>query len=329
MNAATLSILTPANPGAIGVLLLQASDAATLEQIASSVGISVPAVGSLRLASIADVDRGVVSRWTPATLHLMPHAGPAVIQEIVHRLHAVGVKLARPESVDPRALYPEADDEVEAAMLWALSRAVSPLAIDLLLEQPRLWRTPGARSDPARDRLLNRLIDPPMVAAIGPPNVGKSSLCNALAGRSVAVVADEAGTTRDHVGVAIEVGGLTIRYIDTPGMTAVGPRSGAPSEEADAVEITRHVLASADLVLRCGDATSSPLPLPPGCLPRASVLTIATRADLSRAAFAHDLSVSAATGDGIPRLATLIREALVPTSALNSGHPWKFWGAPA
>ncbi len=63
--------------------------------------------------------------------------------------------------------------------------------------RPKRFKNPASE---ARDRVLRRLIDPPLVVAIGPPNIGKSSLLNALAGRSVALVADEAGTTRDHVG---------------------------------------------------------------------------------------------------------------------------------
>ncbi len=325
MDSVTLTILTPPEPGAIAVLQVAATDAASLEQAASRAAIPAPPVGSLRLASIAGVDLGVITRWTDTTLHLMPHAGPAVIQEIVRRLEAVGVTLVRPESLDPRTLYPEAADHIEARMLWALSQAASPLAIDLLLDQPRRWRLPESTSDPARDRILNRLITPPTIAALGPPNIGKSTLCNALAGRSVAIVADEPGTTRDHVGVMIEVGGLVVRYIDTPGMTTLGSRPGAPREESDAVAITRRALESAHLVLCCGDATAGPLDLPGTLGPVAGALTLALRADLGSADFPRDLDIAAATGEGIERLGDAIRERLVPREAMEATGPWRFW----
>lgn len=362
MIDATVAILTPPEPGAIAVLQIVASDAASLEHAAGRVQIPVPAVGLLRVGSIAGVDLGVITRWTDTTLHLMPHAGPAVVGEIVRRLGAVGIALIRAEDVDPRELYPEAEDLIETRMLWALSRAASPLAIDLLLDQPRRWRLatssptvregleckPTARapqalphgraaccgvsdpafdptSDPPRDAILNRLITPPTVAAFGPPNVGKSTLCNALAGRSVAIVADEAGTTRDHVGVMIDMAGLVVRYVDTPGMTTLGPRSGATSEEADAVAITRRVLDWADLILCCGDAANPPLATTPSAHSNVLTLTVALRADLGPAGFSHDAAVAARTGEGIPHLATLIRESLVPAQVIASAAPWKFW----
>lgn len=325
MDTPTLSILTPAEPGAIGVLLLSAPDGASLEAAGARIGLRVPAVGGVRLAMIAGVDQGVVARVDARTLHLMPHAGVAVVEGIVRRVRETGIRVVRANEVETRVLYPEATDEVEARMLWALSQAVSPLAIDLLLDQPRRWRVAGASSDASRDRVLRRLIDPATVVAVGPPNVGKSTLCNALAGRSVSIVADEAGTTRDHVGVMIEVGGLVVRYVDTPGMTGVGARKGSGVDEAEAVAISRRVLESADLVLRCGDGTAVPLELRAAVRPAAGVITIGLRTDLATPGFASDIEVSAASGTGMGELSQMIRERLVPQAAVLADGAWKFW----
>lgn len=325
MESPTVAILTPPEPGAIAVLLVEAPDAATLVSALGRAGVRVPELGRLLVGSIAGVDEGVVVRWTPNSLQLSPHAGPAVVEEVVRRLDAAGVRRVSPEDLDPRSIYPEAADLLEARMLWTLSRASSRLAIDLLLDQPRRWRAPGAASDSSRDRILSRLISPPTVAAFGPPNIGKSTLCNALAGRSVAIVADEPGTTRDHVGVLIDCGGLVVRYIDTPGMTSVGARPGASRDEAAAVRLTRAVLASADLILRCGDAGTAPLDVPAGLAPFAGAITVALRADLGHPGFASDLVVAAATGGGLADLGDLLRERLVPRRALESTLPWRFW----
>lgn len=337
--ATTVSILTPPEPGAIGVLHVEADEAEALAHSAARAGIPVPAVGGVRVVEIAGVDTGVVIRWTDTTLHLMPHAGPAVVGEIIRRLDAAGITLARSDAIDPGRLYPEARDEVEARMLWALAHAASPLAIDLLLAQPRRWRAhapagPGPlglenHDGAARERALGRLLTPPMVIAIGPPNIGKSTLCNALAGRAVAIVADEPGTTRDHVGVLMELDGLAVRYLDAPGMAALGARPGAPGEEAQAVGVVRALLASADLVLCCGDATA--VPLEPAALPLSPtgvtppVLTIGLRADLARPSFARDLDTSAHDPGTVGALARLIRSRLVPDEALADPRPWKFW----
>ncbi|QKK10189.1 MAG: GTP-binding protein [Planctomycetota bacterium] len=113
-------------------------------------------------------------------------------------------------------------------MLETLSRAVSPRAVDLLLDQPARWAAQGLpappldtpSTSPELSRVLDRLVVPPLVVAIGPSNVGKSTLLNRLAGRPVAVTADEPGTTRDHVGSLVDLDGLIVRYVDTPGLQA-------------------------------------------------------------------------------------------------------------
>src|SRR6185295_9068425 len=136
-------------------------------------------------------------------------------------------------------------------------------------DQPRRWQGAPPREAGERDRVLRRLIDPPLVVALGPPNVGKSSLVNALAGRSVSIVADEPGTTRDHVGVMLDLGGLVVRYVDTPGL-----RQGADELEREAVSGAMEVASRADLLLVCGDPTSLPTELPDGVSSRARLTLV-------------------------------------------------------
>jgi tRNA modification GTPase len=244
----------------------------------------------------------------------MPHAGRAVLRGLAAALERAGIAEGR---LDPRAVYPEAGSLLEARMLDALARAASPMAIDLLLAQPERWAMdPGAATDGARDRVLRRLIDPPLVVAIGAPNIGKSSLVNALAGRRVALVADEPGTTRDHVGVLIDAGGVVIRYVDTPGI-----RAAADGIEAEAAAIAERLVGSADLVLRCGDAGAAP-PEAPG---RGESLVVATRMDLGRPGWRAEAATSALTGEGLPGLVAAIRERLVPAALAADPAPWRFW----
>ena len=313
--AATWTILTPTTaPGAIAVILLTASDSAELELTLARLAIRAVGVGEARLRNLLGVDTGVVARWTGDTVHLMPHGGGGVVRALVRRLLEAGIPEQR--DPDPRVLYPEANSEVEARMLLTLSRAASPLAIDLLLDQPRRWAS-GTGSDPALDGVLKRLVEPPLVVAVGPPNVGKSTLVNALAGRSVSIVADEPGTTRDHVGVLLDLNGLVVRYLDTPGVR----RTSDPIEAA-AQEIAERAAAAADLVLLLGDRSAPPPKKAEGGKPS---LRVALRTDLGASSWPHDLSVSAATGAGLGELAARVLETLVPASARDDPRPWRFW----
>lgn len=308
-----------------------ASDAAELEAVLAGVGVTGIGVGAVRVREIAGVDQAVIARWDDQFASIMPHGGSAAVAGVLRALHAAG---ARPGPDDLTALerHPEAADEVEARMLDALGRAASPLAVDLLLDQPARWRSPEGRgpfdaADRARWARLNRLIDPPMVVAVGAPNIGKSSLLNALAGRGVALVADEPGTTRDHVGVSLDLGGLVVRYLDLPGF-------GPPRDELDraAQAAARELARHADLVLLCRDAGSafptldSPPapPAPPHSSPHQERLRVGLRGDLGVAA-ETEVAVSVRHASGLAELVAAIRDTLAPPTDRANPRPWRFW----
>ncbi len=311
-----------AAPGAIAVVSIHAQDMdATLEAL----GLPALRVGEVRLADLLGVDRGLAARWSQDRVDITPHGGRHLVRRLSDELERVGLR--RADAFDPVAMYPEASSVVEARMLDALARAASPRAIDLLLDQPRRWS--GVDEDAPDDQLadgaaLGRLIHPPLLVAVGAPNVGKSTLVNALAGRSVSIVADEPGVTRDSVGVVLELDGLAVHYLDTPGIADAGDNLGRDAQRA-----ARGALAIADLVLVCNDATApapdpSSLPLRVGT----PVLRIATRADLGEAQGGHDARVCAVRGEGLAELAAAVRAALVPDAALGDPRPWRFWAPP-
>ncbi len=307
--------------GAVAVVALRADADGEIEALAPSLGFAPPPNGSVWLRDLLGCDRGIAARWTARTLHLMPHGGPAVVRLLTTRLSQAGIQHA--DSEDPRARFPEAGTLLEARLLAALSRAASPLAIDALLAQPGRWprefhecADPPLAPHETAPRELNRLIDPPLVVALGPANVGKSSLANALAGRGVSIVADQPGTTRDHVGVTLDLAGIVVRYIDTPGI-----RRQREALESEAVRVALETAAAADLILACGDSTAAPLPCPGG----PPSLTVALRSDLGSPAWATDVAVSARTGAGMAELVRLVRDTLVPPAALTDARPWRFW----
>ncbi len=316
------SIATPAGrAGAIAAIAINTVDAASMDRVLASIGFDAVPVGQSRVGSIAGVDLGVVARWSPTRTDLMPHGGVAVVRAIAAVLEN---RCGASTALAPLEMYPEASSEIEAHALAALSVAPSARAVGVLLRSVARW-APLARSLDEADAVepsphgasLRRLLDPPLVVAIGPPNIGKSALLNALAGRQAAVVADQPGTTRDHVGALIDLDGLTVRYADTPGREA--SQTGGPDRDAQAA--SDAVGSQADLVLRCFDHAAEPVAGPPGV----PSLLVQTRMDLANAAPDADVRTSARTGDGIAELAVRVRRALVSDEVLADPRPWAFW----
>jgi len=102
----------------------------------------------------------------------------------------------------------------------------------------------------ARAEIGRHLVRPWRVILAGSPNVGKSSLINALVGYQRAIVHPAAGTTRDTVSATTAIDGWPLELADTAGL-----REAGHSLEAAAVELTRRQLASADLLLLIFDSS--------------------------------------------------------------------------
>jgi tRNA modification GTPase len=173
-----------------------------------------------------------------------------------------------------------------------------------------------ARATGAVDAVLARarqgalLRDGIQVVLAGQPNVGKSSLLNALAGAELAIVTATPGTTRDKVGQTIQIDGVPVHVIDTAGLrdaadeveTIGVARSWAEIERADAI-IFLHDLT------RLGDAgydereTAIAARLPARLVGDGQVLDVFNKVDVRPEASVDDgLVISAATGRGLDLL---------------------------
>jgi len=166
------------------------------------------------------------------------------------------------------------------------------------------------------DRSGERLRDGLRIVIAGPPNAGKSSLMNALAKRDVAIVAEEAGTTRDVIEVHLDLGGLPVILADTAGI-----RAGTDAVEGEGIRRALARAEDADLVLWVIDATN-PVFEPPAQLrgiPRiaalnktdlayVSVETAQDTAQVERDAPQDILRVSAKTGEGLAALIARLEE---------------------
>ncbi len=312
-------MLTPGtHAGAIAMFWLHAADASALQRAMQQMQLRGLAVGQVALRSLFAIDEALVARINESTLLLMPHGSVAGTRALARHLQSLFGEPATDAVLPATAWFPEARSEVEARALLALARAPSRLAVDALLAQHDLWSRPAATSSPPRDAALNHLLAPPLVIAIGPSNIGKSTLINALAKRHVSIVADEPGTTRDHVGVLLDCAGLTVQYVDTPGL-----RDTADAEELAARARAMQLASRAALLILCGDATTPPPHL--AALASLPSITIALRTDRGLPSWPADVHTCATTATGLPQLIATIRDTLVPPSMLTEDQPWRFW----
>ncbi len=149
-----------------------------------------------------------------------------------------------------------------------------------------------------------RLFDGASIAIIGAPNVGKSSLLNALSGIDRAIVSDLPGTTRDVLEVDFEIEGIPVRLADTAGL-----RETMDSIEREGIRRAKEAAETADVVVFVADATR-PDTWP---VPEEADMCLMNKADLSPDASWPEgfLSISARTGQGLDRFRSELAARIV------------------
>ena len=145
------------------------------------------------------------------------------------------------------------------------------------------------------------------VALAGAPNAGKSSLLNALAKSDIAIVTDEAGTTRDVRQVPLDLGGQLYILLDLAGLRETDSKA-----EAEGVRRARMAIADADIVLWL----SAP-DIPDNLDVPENALRVGTKADLG-AVPGVDLSISTQTGEGMD---ALLARIIALGDGLMQGEP--------
>ncbi len=161
------------------------------------------------------------------------------------------------------------------------------------------------------------LRDGALVVLAGAPNVGKSSLFNALLGESRAIVTPVAGTTRDAIEAILDRTPLPLRFVDTAGL-----RDTADELERLGIEVSTRYLAQAQVVLVCGLSAGeiAETRARVAGFTSGALLQVVTKADLTGARQSDGLCVvSAETGQGLSQLLSAIDDALVDTSPVVAG----------
>lgn len=171
---------------------------------------------------------------------------------------------------------------------------------DLLVRVERECKRPSAE----------RLRDGIRVVIAGPPNAGKSTLLNALAGRDAAIVSDIAGTTRDRIEVPLALDGVPFLLTDTAGL-----RDGADDIEAIGIDRARAALTEADIILWLGEPSEAP----------PDSIVLAGQADRVGWAMPEgaEIAISAATGLGLDDLVLALKTkaaALLPVEGEYALH---------
>ncbi|GMV58391.1 MAG: tRNA modification GTPase MnmE [Betaproteobacteria bacterium] len=166
------------------------------------------------------------------------------------------------------------------------------------------------------------------VVLIGQPNVGKSSLLNALAGEELAIVTPVAGTTRDKIAQQVEVDGIPLNVIDTAGL-----RETTDLVERIGIERTWAEVERADVVLHLVDASARDAAAEAADAaiearvreraPRAPVLTVFNKVDLTSLparAEGDSIWLSALSGAGLDALRTRLLAIAGWDSAASGEH---------
>lgn len=139
-----------------------------------------------------------------------------------------------------------------------------------------------------------RLRDGIRVVLAGPPNAGKSTLLNALAGRDAAIVSPIAGTTRDRIEAPVAIAGVPFLFTDTAGLRG----EGMDEIEHIGIGLARRAMQDADIILWLGE--------PDECPDDPRAVQLHARADLRGGG--QGLRVSALTGEGMDALRALLLE---------------------
>lgn len=332
-----ISLLTPPGRGAVASILVAGPGASELvsRHFSPASGKSLLELplgrvifGSFR--SLTDAaEEVVVGLHDKDHVEIHCHGGALAAAAVMKALASQGATIVPWQQVAERV----ESDRIAAEARVALAAARTERAAAILLEQyhgalrkcvmeiaaaiegqPESHTTSIARLARllALAPLGKHLTHPWRVFIAGAPNVGKSSLMNALVGYQRSIVFDQPGTTRDLLTAVTALDGWPVELVDSAGL-----RESDDALEVAGVARATAGIAEADLVLWVKDATTTGPPVVTEHIPKnSSVIIVKNKADLLPASasqqVADEVVVSALTGQGLDRLCQRIVEQLVP-----------------
>ncbi len=351
------ALLTGAGRSAIAVIGLRGPTAAiTLQRCFAAASASELLAGQIRYghwkgrAQFEAAGESVVVTPTKSEVagvvqfEIHCHGGPAAVERIIDDLQGCGA--IRVETTVWFGLENLLIAEAQSVLAQCVTQRTAAIAMDqvrgVLADWTHGWiraMQAGFENDDSsglarlrqeaqiildRASIGFRLADPFRVVLVGPPNVGKSSLVNALVGFDRSVTFDQAGTTRDVLNVDTVIDGIPIRLSDTAGI-----RESDEAIEQEGVARARAAASQADLLLQVSAPDGSlPLDAPslgrfaPGRFERGSgpggasepvTLQVFNKIDLLKSGQTtppQAIATNALTGEGIPELLRAIADQL-------------------
>ncbi len=263
------AIITPIGEGGIGIVALVGPDAARVLDVVFR-GTKRKAAdlrpGQIAHGTIARdgrvIDEVIAADIDGRRYEVNCHGGVAAVRAVLDCLQEAGARVVGADELEPAAdeesaplapaalsrralaLLPGAPTQLAARMLLhqaqgALTAELDTLAAELDADRPATTRSrlDGLLGSAPLGRAL---LDPPTVGLLGPPNVGKSTLLNALLEQERVIVHHEPGTTRDVVAERVSVRGVPFDLLDSAGIRA-------SEDEVERVAVGR----AEDLARRC------------------------------------------------------------------------------
>lgn len=331
-------LLTPRGAGAVAVIELRCDVGIELRKLLSAFSAEPPRdmdqlpIGRIVFGKWRGEDV-VVVRINPDLWEIHCHGGMVAIERVLSDLESAGA--SRIDEPFPRN-NPNITDEaaisahIESILVQCRTRKTASLALsqtDGRLD--RIWRDLSSQHAETRGRaeaiclrwqhVADHLIVPWTIALIGPPNAGKSSLMNAIAGRQRAIVSEIPGTTRDLLEAEVFLDGWPFLFVDSAGIR----ETAASSIEASGISKSKTLATSADIVCVVIDQSSvesdtqflETLSLPDdrACvLFNKSDLTSSTTAKITLNPTVPTFSVSAVTGGGLSEFLHWLVRKVIP-----------------
>ena len=303
------ALMTGKGTGAISTIVILGDCArAVLQEIFKPVGTKPVRFepGEILLGTICD-DAEVIDQVTlgcegPDTFAIHCHGNPLIVEMIMQLLGKHGVGLLTAEQLTAQTLAAQKQFNtiaIEAKLAQAKAKTIAGTKIIANQIKTGLSKTAQTWLDDMDEISLDeikaeasRILRQSQVARLimygctavltGPPNSGKSTLLNFLAGRQKAIVTDIKGTTRDWIEATCQIGSLSVTLIDTAGLDE-DPFEPQQTVEQAARKKTSEIIEHADLILLVLDGSRPADDLDDELLDRISnkqVITVLNKSDM-------------------------------------------------